>query len=203
MLVPMIDRSVGWLRKMPACVIVWYFVSVLLCVLLSVCGSSHWEWSGTQWSSSVRTFWTLSLGRQSHSPEALAGTTIPDRLLPSDNEQEPITYQQHRLIRQSVKLSTHIDRKSVCAVCWGFGYQEDLGARTFGEPKPGNTEWCHQVLFDPGTSPLTPQFLFDKSYCQDCFCLATSSAMGRGCWGPSHNAPSTSLLFTFMSHNNF
>lgn len=91
-----------------------------------------------------------------------------------DDEQEPITCQQHRLMQQSVKLRTHIDRKSIRAVCWGFGYQEDFRARTFGEPKPGNTEWCHQVLFDQETSPLIPRFLFDKAYSHDCFRLATS-----------------------------
>lgn len=69
-----------------------------------------------------------------------------------DDEQEPIRNQQHRLIQRSVKWSTHIDRKSVCDVCWRFGHQEDFRTRTFGEPKPGNTE----TLSDVGRWSLTP-----------------------------------------------
>lgn len=94
-----------------------------------------------------------------------------------DDEQEPITCQQHRLMRQSVTLSTHIDRKSVRAVCWGFGCQEDFGGWTFGEPKPGNRVMSSGIIWSQN---ITPLLLFDKAYSQDGFRLAASyAAKGR------------------------
>ena len=131
---------------------------VLLCTVYS-----HWEWSGTRWSSSVHTVWILSLDQQWHSPEEPMGTARLDPPPPSDwkmsKSQSEHSDQQHSLIQCLIKLMSHVNGKSVSAVSWRFGEQEDFWTRTFGEWKPDNIQ-AHCDL--PGS---TDPVIATKNWC--------------------------------------